>query len=284
MTNVISFPTQEKTYNRNEYIGGSDANRLLYRLDKQDWETVGQQWDALYLEKIGEQDPEDLSENIRVQIGIATEHLNIQWLERELNQEITRNVVVKPDGFMASNLDGVTKNIELVECKHTSERNRMDIVAENYYPQLQHYMMHTDTDMIHLAVIFGNARWESTIITSDPTYQIQLKSVETIFWDCVTEKRLPSNHLDSLFGAKIKAPTNIKLSGMRKVDLSTNTSYKKAVKQYLETKPYVKLHVEAKHDIKELVPNDAYEVTGGGIVIKRSKNNTLTIREEQTDE
>ena len=58
----------------------------------------------------------------------------------------------------------------------------------------------------------------------------------------------------------------------------------KKQKQYLETKPYVKLHVEAKHDIKELVPNDAYEVTGGGIVIKRSKNNTLTIREEQTNE
>ena len=284
MTNVIPFPTQEKTYDRNNYIGGSDANRLLYRLDKHDWETVGQQWDALYLEKIGEQDPEDLSDNLRVQIGIATEHINIQWLERELDTEITRNVIVKPEGFMASNLDGVTKAIQLVECKHTSERNRMELVAQNYYPQLQHYMMHTDTDMIHLAVIFGNARWESTIITSDPTYQMQLKSVETIFWDCVNEKKLPSNHLDSLFGAKIKAPTDIKLSGMRKVDLSDNTIYKKAVKQYHETKPYVKLHDEAKSTIKEVVPDDAYEVTGGGIVIKRSKNNTLTIREEQTDE
>ena len=109
MTNVIPFPTQEKTYDRNNYIGGSDANRLLYRLDKHDWETVGQQWDALYLEKIGEQDPEDLSDNLRVQIGIATEYINIQWLERELDTEITRNVIVKPEGFMASNLDGVTK-------------------------------------------------------------------------------------------------------------------------------------------------------------------------------
>ena len=87
-----------------------------------------------------------------------------------------------------------------------------------------------------------------------------------------------------MFGAKIKAPTDIKLDGMRRIDLSTDTSYKKAVKQYHETKPYVKLHNEAKDSIKELVPNDAYEVTGGGIVIKRSKNNRLTIREEQTDE
>ena len=53
--------------------------------------------------------------------------------------------------------------------------------------------------------------------------------------------------------------------------------------QYHKTKPHVKLHNEAKNSIKELVPNDAYEVTGGGIVIKRSKNNTLTIREEQNN-
>ena len=71
---------------------------------------------------------------------------------------------------------------------------------------------------------------------------------------------------------------------MRRVDLSDNTVYKKAVKQYHETKPYAKLHDEAKSTIKEVVPDDAYEVTGGGIVIKRSKNNRLTIRREQTDE
>ena len=158
MTNVIPFPTQEKKYNRNNFIGGSDANRLLYRLDKQDWETVGNQWDTLYLEKIGEQTPEDLSDNIRVQIGIATEHINIQWLERELDTHITRDVIVKPDGFMASNLDGVTQDNQLVECKHTSDRNRMELVAQNCYPQLQHYIMHTDRGIIHLAVIFGNGR------------------------------------------------------------------------------------------------------------------------------
>jgi hypothetical protein len=87
-----------------------------------------------------------------------------------------------------------------------------------------------------------------------------------------------------LFGAKVKAPTDIKLSGMRRVDFSNNTVYKKAVKQYHETKPYVKLHDEAKGTIKELVPDDAYEVTGGGIVIKRSKNNRLSIREELNNE
>ena len=94
----------------------------------------------LWILKDYEQDPEDLSENIRVQIGIATEHLNIQWLERTKPGD-NKKCCVKPDGFSGTNLDGVTKNIEFVECKTHIERNRMDIVAENYYPQLQHYMM-----------------------------------------------------------------------------------------------------------------------------------------------
>ena len=52
---------------RTKFIGGSDTIRLV----KGDWE-------SLYLEKIGEKQPEDLSDNLQVQIGITTEQLNVE--------------------------------------------------------------------------------------------------------------------------------------------------------------------------------------------------------------
>ena len=43
---------------RTTFIGGSDAVRL-----------VNGDWENLYLEKIGEKEPDDLSDNLQVQIG-----------------------------------------------------------------------------------------------------------------------------------------------------------------------------------------------------------------------
>ena len=52
---------------KKEYtIGGSDVNRLL-----------NGNWYDLYLEKIGEKEPEDLSDALPVQLGIETEKFNI---------------------------------------------------------------------------------------------------------------------------------------------------------------------------------------------------------------
>ena len=42
----------------------------------------------LFREKRGEAEPEDLSGNLLVQLGLATEHLNCQWYERTTGQAI----------------------------------------------------------------------------------------------------------------------------------------------------------------------------------------------------
>jgi len=64
----------------------------------------------LFREKRGEADPEDLSANLLVQLGIATEHLNRQWYERTTGQVVkdvqswVRHPVIR---WMAATLDGV---------------------------------------------------------------------------------------------------------------------------------------------------------------------------------
>ena len=63
---------------RRQYIGGSEA-RVIMGNDEAALQ-------RLWREKRGETEPEDLSGNLLVQLGLATEHLNRQWYERTTGQ------------------------------------------------------------------------------------------------------------------------------------------------------------------------------------------------------
>ena len=123
-------------------LGGSDANRLMRG-----------EWSELYNEIKDKAEPVDLSKVLQVQIGLATEKVNLDFLQYDLEQRVIRNIYVetlenKP--WMRSSLDGITDETRLpCEAKHTYQDNRMEVVAENYYPQLQHYMMHSSSDSIY---------------------------------------------------------------------------------------------------------------------------------------
>ena len=81
-------------------IGGSDAKRII----EGDWHT-------LWLEKTKRVEPVDLSDVLPVQMGITTEKLNIDWLEKALvnegykDTEIKRDVTLEQKDFMMSHLD-----------------------------------------------------------------------------------------------------------------------------------------------------------------------------------
>src|SRR5580692_5624951 len=65
---------------RRTFIGGSDARIIM----GQDEEALLQLW----REKRGEAEPEDLSGNLIVQLGVVTEHLNRSWFERQTGKII----------------------------------------------------------------------------------------------------------------------------------------------------------------------------------------------------
>src|SRR6202140_2652910 len=87
---------------RRSFIGGSDARIIM----GQDEKALIRLWQ----EKRGEVGPEDLSGNLIVQLGLATEDLNRAWYERNTGYVITnvqsrvRHPVI---AFMAATLDGV---------------------------------------------------------------------------------------------------------------------------------------------------------------------------------
>src|ERR1700746_286707 len=87
---------------RRQFIGGYDVLIIMGQDDKA--------LIRLWQEKRGEVGPEDLSGNLIVQLGVATEDLNRQWYERNTGRAIraVQTRVQHPViGFMAATLDGV---------------------------------------------------------------------------------------------------------------------------------------------------------------------------------
>ena len=66
--------------NRRGFIGGSDA-RIIMGTD----ETA---LVRLWREKRGEAEPQDYSDNLLVQLGVATEPLNRPWYEKATGQTV----------------------------------------------------------------------------------------------------------------------------------------------------------------------------------------------------
>ena len=95
---------------RTKGIGGSDANKI-----------ISGDWHELWLIKTKRKESDDLSDVVPVQIGIATESLNIDFLERASNKKVSREVELEQKGFMMSHLDGLIKedNIIIHNCNIT---------------------------------------------------------------------------------------------------------------------------------------------------------------------
>src|SRR5262249_44987973 len=90
--------------NRRSFIGGSDA-RIVMGSDQAALL-------RLWREKRGEAEPEDLSANLVVQLGLVTEPLNRHWFERNTGHVITqvqRRVEHPVIRWMAATLDGMVE-------------------------------------------------------------------------------------------------------------------------------------------------------------------------------
>lgn len=254
-------------------LGGSDANRIM-RGD----------WDTLYKEIKGEAEPVDLSQVLAVQIGIATEKVNLDFLQYSIEEEVFRDISVdrhEKSKWLRSSLDGMTDETHLpCEAKHTHSQNDMVKVAEYYMPQLQHYMYHTEKDSLYLSVIFGNSKHEYTLVSADYTYQKKLLAVESWFIDHLDANKMPESLTNDVPKMDSK---DIKLNGMNQVDMKTNKKWIAFANQYTELKPVAKTFDECKKAIKGLVPDDCYRAEGGGVIVSRNKRNILTIKEENKD-
>src|ERR1700704_3714952 len=203
-----------RSVDRRHFIGGSDTRTIM-----------GDDESALlrlWREKRGEVEPEDLSSNLIVQLGLVTEGLNRQWYERNSGQtikDIQRRVQHPVVRWMAATLDGVIEGAETVfEAKFMLPWSfSEEAAAEKYMPQLQHNMWVTNAKTAALSIITGGGKWVEIAITADPLYQHLLLTAEKKFWRCVENGEPPR-----LFGAE---PPRPRIAAVRIVDMSSSNAW-----------------------------------------------------------
>ena len=142
--------------NRRCFIGGSDA-RIIMGGDEAALL-------RLWREKRGEIPPEDLSDNLIVQLGLATEDLNRRWYEANTGQviaDIQRQVRHPTVRWMGATLDGrVEATGAVFEAKFMLPWSfSEEAAAEKYMARLQHNMWVVASRAAVLSVITGGGEW-----------------------------------------------------------------------------------------------------------------------------
>jgi predicted phage-related endonuclease len=254
-----------KGADRRSFIGGSDA-RIIMGDDEA-------ALIRLWREKRGDVEPEDLSGNLTVQLGVVTEDLNRRWYEANSEEVITdiqhriRHPVLH---WMGATLDGrVQRTGAVFEAKfmlpwYFSE----EAAAEKYMAQLQHNMWVVAAKSAVLSVITGGGKWVEIKVSADPLYQHLIIIAERKFWRCVESGESPA-----VFGAD---PPKPRLEPIRVVDMSASNAWAELAGIFARTKMAHAEHEQAKAELKTLMPEDAKQAIGHGLLAKRSKSGSIS--------
>jgi predicted phage-related endonuclease len=239
---------------RRSFVGGSDARIIM-----------GDDEDALlqlWREKRGEAEPVDLSGNLIVQLGAATEELNRHWYEANTGQIITdvqKHVRHPVLGWLGATLDGRVQASEAVfEAKFMLPWSfSEEAAAAKYMPQLQHNMWVVAARSAVLSVITGGGKWVEITTHADPLYQHLIFTAERKFWRCVESGEPPT-----LFGVE---PPKPRIAAVRTVDMSASNAWAEFAGAFTRTHPAFLEHERAKAELKNLVPEDARQAIGHGV-------------------
>jgi predicted phage-related endonuclease len=250
---------------RRQFIGGSDARIIMGK----DEAALLRLWQ----EKRGEIEPEDLSGDLIVQLGSATELLNRRWYEKNTGRLVTdvqRRVFHAVHRWMAATLDGKIAEIGAVfEAKFALPWNfSEEAAAEKHMAQLQHNMWVTNARSAVLSIITGGGKWVEITVHGDPLYQHLLLTAEKKFWRCVESGERPH-----LFGIE---PPKPRLQAVRIVDMSSSNTWAEFANLYRVTRPAALDHDRAKTELKALVPEDAKQASGHGVRARRSKSGAIS--------
>ena len=225
-------------------------------------------------EKRGEVESEDLSGNLVVQLGLATEPLNRRWYEANTGQTVTdvqKRIFHPALRWMAATLDGRVQGSDAVfEAKFMLPWSfSEETAAEKYMPQLQHNMWVVAARTAVLSVITGGGKWVEITTHADPLYQHLIVTAERKFWRCVESGEPPR-----LFGVE---PPRLRLEAVRTVDMSSSNAWAEFATVFVQTRQAHLEHEQAKAELKSLVPEDAKEAIGHGIRAKRSKSGAISL-------
>lgn len=253
---------------RTSYIGGTDAKRIL-----------DGDWLALYQEKLGLKKPEDLTHNFPVQLGLHTERFHLTWLNKYCGFDIVEQTALfRMEGrpYLACHIDGWCRNHNtFVDTKHSNGRANRDSMVEWYQPQIAHYCNVQGVEHGVLSYIAGNSPPDWFLMAPSHLYRKALIEMETAFWWHVENQEPPNVVAPAMLEAVRSKAREVRLDGMRFVDMSLNNQWGSLATDYQLHKDSAASFEKAKKGLKEMVEPDVREASGFGITIKRSKSGSL---------
>tara|TARA_R100000234_G_scaffold60273_1_gene36547 strand:+ start:59 stop:931 length:873 start_codon:yes stop_codon:yes gene_type:complete len=278
---------------RQNFIGGSDAIRIM-----------NGDWEKLYLEKIGELQPEDLSENLAVQLGIFTEPFNIDWFiqrhqpgfdigKTKINRQVTTNIYTIDGVPCKGSFDGLMTQNELkkewiLECKHTNPFTKLEEIVERYMPQVQFYMMlhrhqqamkpirnRVETCGCFLSILHGNSKHSSPHIEYSGSYVEELMDRIKCFWnEHVVPRVKPSGNPIE----ETPSIDSIVIDRKVKKDMRNSNEFTSDAYDYVQTMAEAIKHEQAKKKLLNYMQEDWAEAYNDYLTIKVSKTGRRTIK------
>jgi len=191
--------TEKQKTLRTQGIGGSDSMIAC------GFPNFGKTPLTLYLEKTGEIEPPDLSDNLFIQAGHRMEPFIIKMYEEQTGTIVDQpeeTFFSKTHPFMLANVDGiarVSKNKNqthdiLVEIKNISQYNasewELDIPIK-YKFQVAHYLAVLDLPRAEVVALIGGIDLKVFSYERDLGIEQKMIEAEEKFWDCVENKTPP---------------------------------------------------------------------------------------------
>jgi hypothetical protein len=232
----------------------------------------------LWLEMTDQAEPENLDHIWAVQLGAATEQLNLDWYEEKNAHIITRrgDVVTHPDyEWAACTLDGWINAAECpIETKHTGGREPLEVIIERYWPQMGWQMFITGAKQCALSVIMGASEPIVKFIERDQAAEeyIQEMLARGQQFMASVEQRIPPVDLP---------PVAAPIVATKTYDLSADNIWVSNAIEWIETKPYSDRCKDAEKTLKSRVPEDAVKTFGAGVRITRDSAGRLSLREDK---
>jgi predicted phage-related endonuclease len=227
----------------------------------------------LWQEKCGSIPRADLSNNLAVQLGLATEALNRRWFERNTGavvKDVQKRVHHPINKWMVATLDGVVEGSDAVfEAKFMLPWSfSEEMAAEKHMAQLQHNMWVTNARSAILSIITGGGKWVEMTINADPLYQHLLLTAERKFLRCMQSGEPPR-----LFSVEAPRP---RVGAIRVVDMSGSNAWADLAATFKRTREAYAEHESARVELKRLMPLDAKEAIGHGLRAKRSRSGAVS--------
>ena len=215
----------------------------------------------------------DFSENWPVQLGDATEELNLRWAALKHGPISRIGEVVIGLGSLdwtAATLDAWLNNHNCpIEAKCVNGRSVLDDVIARYQPQMHWQMMVTKARQCALSVIIGGNEPIVEFVPINRQYARELWQRATAFWLCV-KSRTPPVELPAV------PPPPL---AVREYDMTGQPVWEQHASIWIQAYGAAQSAKEAEKNLKACVPSDAKLCYGHGVTIVRNRAGALSLRE-----